>query len=544
MIKSSRIKFEKISISKASFPFENFKLKPVELENYLDEYIIGQKEAKAIISTKICTHFHKIKFIINERIEHSEFIKNNILIIGPTGVGKTYMMKLIARKLGVPFVKGDATKFSETGYVGGDIEDLIRELYWEANGDLEKAHFGMIFLDEIDKIASTGETIGPDVSRTGVQRALLKPLEETNIEIKIPQEGYGVFEFHETSEKGRKKKLILNTKYVLFIASGAFQGLEEIIKKRLKKQNMGFISDIGVKEDVKLNYLKLATPEDLVTYGFEREFVGRFPVIAVFDPLAEEELFNILSNPNNPIILNKKRDFKVYGIDIAFTDEALQEIAKLAYKENTGARALSRVMEKILIPFERVLPSKNIKYLGITQEIIKDPEGSLFSILNSPRNFKWKEDYLKALEDEKKRVESYINKKTHLFVNEKFELTSKRLNLIFEIYKGKDIELNKALEEVLFLWKQIKNYEKTFERKKGIRLVFTEESIDFILEEVIKRDWGIFAYCEKVMSRLEYIFNYMKDVLEENVFYITPLALKKPNKYLENYLKEIKLQER
>ncbi len=544
MIKSSRIKFEKISISKASFSFESFKLKPVELEDYLDEYIVGQKEAKAIISTKICTHFHKIKFIINERIDHSEFIKNNILIIGPTGVGKTYMMKLIAKKLGVPFVKGDATKFSETGYVGGDIEDLIRELYWEANGDLEKAHFGMIFLDEIDKIASAGETIGPDVSRTGVQRALLKPLEETNIEIKIPQEGYGVFEFHETSEKRRKKKLILNTKYVLFIASGAFQGLEEIIKKRLKKQNMGFISDIVVKEDIKLNYLKLTTPEDLVTYGFEREFVGRFPVIAVFDPLTEEELFSILSNPNNPIILNKKRDFKVYGIDIAFTDGALQEIAKLAYKENTGARALSRVMEKILVLFERVLPSKSIKYLGITKEIIKDPEGSLASILNSPRNFKWKEDYLKALEDEKKRVESYINKKTHLFVDEKFELTSKRLNLIFEIYKGKDIELNKALEEVLFLWKQIKNYEKTFERKKGIKLVFTEESIDFILEEVIKKDWGIFAYCEKVMSRLEYIFNYMKDVLEENVFHITPLALKKPNKYLENYLKEIKSQER
>ncbi len=540
MIKSSRLKFEKVAITKGAFPFEGFKLKPIELEEYLDEYIIGQKQAKAVISTKICTHFHKVRFILTEKIDHGEFIKNNILIIGPTGVGKTYMMKIIAKKLGIPFVKGDATKFSETGYVGGDIEDLIRELYWEAGGDLEKAHFGMIFLDEIDKIASAGETIGPDVSRTGVQRALLKPLEETNVEIKIPQDGYGIFEFHESSEKGKRKRLILNTKYVLFVASGAFQGLEEIIKKRLKKQNIGFISDLSEKEEVKVNYLKLVTPEDLVAYGFEREFVGRFPVIAVFDPLTEEELFEILSNPNNPIILNKKRDFKVYGIDIAFTDGALREIAKLAYKENTGARALSLVMEKILVPFERALPSHGIKYFPVTEDTIKDPEGILNLILSSPKGLRLKEDYLKALDQEKKRVETYVNRKLHLFGSEKFELTSKRLNIIFEMYKGKDMELNKAVEEILFLWKQIKNYEKTFERKKGIRIIFSEEVVDFILEEIIKKDWGVFAYCEKLISRLEYVLTYIKDILEGDEFVITLLALKNPDRYFNKYLKELK----
>ncbi len=542
MIKTSSVRIEKFSVGRTQKSFQDFNLTPAELEAYLDEYMIGQKEAKAIISTKVCTHFHKIRYyyLREGREEDIEFVKNNIFIIGPTGVGKTYMIKLISKKLGVPFVKGDATKFSETGYVGGDIEDLIRELYWEANGDLEKAHFGIVFLDEIDKIASAGETVGPDVSRTGVQRALLKPLEETDIEIKVPQDGYGGLEFQESVQKSKKKRIILNTRYVLFIVSGAFQGLDQIIKKRIKKQSMGFISEIEDREEIKFNYLKFVIPEDLVAYGFEREFIGRFPVIAVFDPLSQEELFEILSNPNNPIMLNKKRDFKVYGIDLAFTDEALKEIANLAYKENTGARALSRILERILIYFERTLPSKSFKFLGVTEELIKDPEGFLKALLESPNNIRWRENYYKALEDEKKRVKKYVSSKVKYMDEEKFELTPKRLNLIFDLYKERDIELNKALEDVLFLWRQVKNYEKAFERKNNVKIVFTEDTIDTILENAIKKNWGVFAYCEKVMSRLEYSFNYLRDILAEEVFYITPLALKRPQKYVEEYLRKIK----
>lgn len=185
MLKAGKPKVERINLTqKQNFLF-NFDLKPAELENYLDEYLIGQKEAKGIIATKICTHFHKAKNLLLKahRLDNVGFIKNNIIIIGPTGVGKTYTLKLIAHKLGVPFAKGDATKYSETGYVGGDVEDLIRDLYYEADGDLEKARFGIVYLDEIDKIASSGDIIGPDVSRTGVQRALLKLLEETQVEI-------------------------------------------------------------------------------------------------------------------------------------------------------------------------------------------------------------------------------------------------------------------------------------------------------------------------------------------------------------------------
>ena len=538
MLKTPKYKVEKIDISKRYKSFYDFNLKPVELEAYLDEYIVGQKEAKVIIATKICTHFHKIKnFLLKQgKEDKTEFIKNNIFIIGPTGVGKTYMIKLIAKKIGVPFVKGDATKFSETGYVGGDIEDLIRDLYWEANGDLEKAQFGIVFLDEIDKIASSGETVGPDISRTGVQRALLKPLEETEVEIKIPQESYNFFEVSEIQGRTKKRKKVLSTKYVLFIVSGAFQGLEEIIKKRIKKQGLGFISEIESKKEIKINYFKFVIPEDLVNYGFEREFVARFPVIAIFEPLTEGELYKILANPNDPIMINKKRDFKVYEIDLAFTDSALKEIAKIAYKESTGARALARILEKILIPFERTLPSLSLNYLGVTEEIVKDPYKVLSDMMNSPYSEKWKENYYRALEDEKRRVENYLNNKQKISQEEKLEITPKRLELIFKLYKEKDIELNKALEEILYLWRQIKSYELAFERKNFIKIIFTEDAIDNILEIAIKKDWGIFTYCEKIMSRLEYSLNYLKEAQEKEVVYINSLAFKDPEKFIKEYL--------
>lgn len=537
MIKTSKLKLERLS-SEKGLSLYDFDLKPLDLENYLNEYVVGQNLAKAILSTKICTHFQKIRHYVLNRNDKVEFIKNNILIIGPTGVGKTYMMKLIAKKIGVPFVKGDATKFSETGYVGGDIEDLIRELYWEAEGDLEKAHYGMVFLDEIDKIASAGETWGPDVSRTGVQRALLKPLEETTVEIKIPQDHSFTFE-PGLGDKNKRKKVTINTKYILFVASGTFQGLEEIIKKRLKKQNLGFLSEIEDKGKENFNYMRLVNPEDLVTYGFEREFVGRFPLIVVFDPLTEEDFWEILSNPNNPIVLNKKKDFKVYGIDLAFTDEAFREIAKLAYKENIGARALSRILENILIPYERIFSSKSsINFLGVTEDLVKDPEEMLKAMLDSPENPKWKENYLRALIDEKKRVEKHLIKRNSFTGEEKFVFTSKRLDFIFQVYKELDIELNKIIEEILFIWEQIRTYEKNFERRNNIKIVFTEDVVDSIIENVIKRDYGVFSYCERLMARFQYTLKYFKNILEDiNMLHVNSTALKKPEKYFEELLK-------
>src|SRR4030067_1960255 len=227
--------------SKAGKKRIDFDLKPEELEAFLNDYIIRQEEAKEILATKICTHFKRIKFTEmtkgKTRYESVGHIKNNILMIGPTGVGKTYLIKLIAKKIGVPFVKGDATKFSETGYVGGDVEDLVRDLVYEANGDFETAQYGIIYLDEIDKIASSNNLIGPDGSRTGVQRALLKPMEETEVDLKVPHDPISQLEAIEHYRKtGKREKRTLNTKNILFIMSGAFNGLEELINERLNRE--------------------------------------------------------------------------------------------------------------------------------------------------------------------------------------------------------------------------------------------------------------------------------------------------------------------
>jgi len=229
----------------------NFEMKPEDLEAYLDEYVVRQDEAKAVLATKICTHFNRIRYWERQG-KHSGaeavgLIKNNIIMIGPTGVGKTYLIKLIAKKLGVPFVKGDATKFSETGYVGGDVEDLVRDLVLEAGDDIELAQYGIVYIDEIDKIASSHNLIGPDVSRTGVQRALLKPLEEAEIDLRVPHDPISQLQAIERFRKtGKKEKRTINTKHILFIVSGAFNHLDEIIRKRLQDKGLGFGAPVKI----------------------------------------------------------------------------------------------------------------------------------------------------------------------------------------------------------------------------------------------------------------------------------------------------------
>ncbi|MGD8704127.1 MAG: AAA family ATPase, partial [Syntrophobacterales bacterium] len=319
-----------------------FDMKPEELEAYLNEYVIKQDEAKAILATKVCTHFNRIKHERqSEKYQDPTVvgrIKNNIIMIGPTGVGKTYMVKLIAAKLGVPFVKGDATKFSETGYVGGDVEDLVRDLVNEANDDIELAQYGIVYIDEIDKIASSQNLIGPDVSRTGVQRALLKPMEETDVDMKVPHDPISQIQAIEQYRKtGKREKQVINTRNILFIMSGAFTALGEIVKKRVKKQGIGFGADLSSKAEEE-QYLRMVKAEDLIQYGFETEFVGRLPVVSIFEELTVDDLYAILKNPKNPVINAKKADFRAYGIDIRFEDEALRLLAQQAHEERTGAR--------------------------------------------------------------------------------------------------------------------------------------------------------------------------------------------------------------
>ncbi len=358
-----------------------FDMKPEELLGYLNRYVVKQDDAKEIIATKVCTHFNRLR--LGEEVERPETdIKNNIIMVGPTGVGKTYIIRLIAKKIGVPFVKADATKFSETGYVGGDVEDLARELVERAGGDIELAQNGIIYVDEIDKIASAGTSAGPDVSRSGVQRNLLKLMEETEVDLKAPHDlasqMESVMQFQKSGKIERKR---INTRNILFIVSGSFSGLEGIISRRLRKREIGFGSGPSGISTHDQNLLRKVKAEDLINYGFETEFIGRLPVIAVLDDLDEEDLYRILANPNSSVIRSKRLDFMAYGIDLEFEDSALRKLAGLANREKTGARGLVSVLERTLMKYERRLPSVGVKRLVVTEAMVDDPDEMLEDVV-------------------------------------------------------------------------------------------------------------------------------------------------------------------
>ena len=357
-----------------------FDIMPEELITYLKDYLVGQDRTVEIIATKICTHFHRMQLERDNPDLHTIVgdVKSNMLLIGPTGVGKTYLIKLIAKKLRVPFVKGDATKFSETGYVGGDVEDLVRELVHQVDGNINLAEYGIIYIDEIDKIASSGNWLGPDVSRSGVQRNLLKLMEETEVDMKVPHDLASQMEaVIETQRSGKVSRKKVNTRNILFIMSGAFQGLPEITARRLKKGGMGFTgATMTSSEDTEYLLDKLHA-QDLHDYGFESEFVGRIPVVTYMSKLDEEGLYKILRSPNSAVIQGKQRDFAAYGIDLTFGDDALRMFASEGYDVGTGARGLVSVAEKHLLQFERLLPSTGVSKLYITAEVLKDAESYL-----------------------------------------------------------------------------------------------------------------------------------------------------------------------
>ncbi len=522
----------------------DFNLKPEELEAFLNDYIIRQEQAKEILATKICTHFNRIKFTEmtkgRNRYEGVGHIKNNILMVGPTGVGKTYLIKLIAKKIGVPFVKGDATKFSETGYVGGDVEDLVRDLVYEANGDIERAQYGIIYVDEIDKIASSNNLIGPDVSRTGVQRALLKPMEETEVDLKVPHDPISQLEAIEHYRKtGKREKRTINTKYILFIMSGAFNGLEEIIKKRMNREGIGFGAEIRSKDE-RSEYLKQVKAEDLINSGFESEFIGRLPVTTVFEKLEIDDLYAILKNPNNPITLGKKKDFKSYGIDIQFEEEALYELAVKAYEEKIGARGLVSAVEKVLLKFEKKLPSTDIQKFVVTQAVVEHPDQELERLLQEPSNPEMLSKFEMLLSREKMALkESIRNREDEFKKRYGMVFPESRIDLMANRMVEKGYDVNTVCEEVVEVQRQVEDFERDFQRRQGIQLQFSNEAIDRVIEIALDEDGKGTAICTRLLKDYEHGMKLIRDKIGRREFIITKEAVDDPEGYLNRIIREI-----
>jgi len=455
----------------------NFRLKPKDVFSHLNRYVIGQNEAKKVLSVAVCDHYNNIREQLDSKQKVDlEYQKQNVLLLGPTGVGKTYLMKNLARLIGVPFVKADATKFSETGYIGADVEDLVRDLVKNAEGDVDLAEMGIIYIDEIDKIASETSNGAKDVSGRGVQINLLKLMEETEVSPFSQTDMMGQMQAMMSGGGGKSKRLI-NTKNILFIVSGAFDQLARSIQKRVGRSGIGFASEVPDTDDEIYRYLPLASTTDFIQYGFEPEFVGRLPIRVAFDALSSTDLAKILKTSEGSVLRQYIRDFKSHGINLVVVDEAIDEIASKAHAEHTGARGVMSVMERLFRDFKFELPSTSISELKVDANFVLHPE----NILSELR----------------------------------------------EKYK----DVGKAIS-----WIEFEKFADSFQREHSIGITFNEEAANYLTERAEAEEKSIGDFCAKHFEDLPYGLKIVARNSHQTEFTIDKDCAVNPDREISNWV--------
>lgn len=451
----------------------DFRLKPREIFDHLNRYVIQQDEAKKVLSVAICDHYNHVRACIEDAgAREREYAKHNIMLLGPTGVGKTYMMRCVAKLIGVPFVKADATKFSETGYVGHDVEDLVRDLVKAADGDVELAQYGIIYLDEIDKIAAQ-PMVGRDVSGRGVQVNLLKLMEETDVSLFSQTDLLGQMQAIMELQKGKGGgPRTINTRHILFIVSGAFEKLGEQVRRRVSASAIGFASaNLAGRGDS--DCLRLAETRDFMDYGFEPEFVGRLPVRVTFDPLTAADLEMILRSAEGNVLEQYREDFRGYGIDLQIVPEAIRLIAERAAAEQTGARGLMTVLERVCRQYKFELPSAGVDSFEIGAKTVAQPEEAMAEVM-------------KACEAARRRR----------------------------------------------LQDEVSAYAAQFEKEHGLALSFDRAAADFVVEACLSGNVSVVAFCRERFRDLEYGLKLIARNTGQASFSITRRFVENPSEEL------------